>query len=159
LSLRARLAIALRFFHGYCDRLGVVHPEIDHFLECLWDFVEFIGDGNAFGRWVDNQAPLVYTGLGDRCPSKVREALVAAGVPEKEFLLALSCTTEVVYTSMYGAADEVKSQQYLFELAEIAVSHGVSWPDVTLFSSSRWVDGYGWGVRPTERELAIRRAA
>jgi hypothetical protein len=157
LSQRARLAIALRLFKGYCGRIGVHHPEIDRFLETWWDFVSFFGDGTQFGRWEKSQPPLIFTGLGDPCPTEVSEALEGAGVEQSEFLDALSCATEVAYTSMYGASDNEGSRRFLLELADIAVAHGVCWPDLAKFATSRWVDGHGWGGRPSEQELAVWR--
>ncbi|VTS06825.1 unnamed protein product [Tuwongella immobilis] len=39
LSQRARLAVALHLFRGYCDRRSLHHPEIDRYLGHLWEFV------------------------------------------------------------------------------------------------------------------------
>jgi hypothetical protein len=154
LSQRARLAIALHLFRGYCSRRGLAHPEIDRLLAHLWEAVGFWTDGEAFGRWVKREPPLVYAGLGDPYPTGFEEALRSAAVPAAEFQDALSATTEVLYISMYGAADEERSRQFLYELATTATAWGVEWPDIRRFAGSRWADGHGWGNRLTVQELA-----
>jgi hypothetical protein len=60
---------------------------------------------------------------------------------------------------MYAAADEQGSRQYLSELANVAESVGVEWPDMNCFAASKWSDGHGWGQTPSERELAAWKRA
>jgi hypothetical protein len=64
LSLRARLAIALRLFTGYCERRGLAHPEVVAYPEYLRRFITLPGTTEAFGRWEADQPPLIETGLG-----------------------------------------------------------------------------------------------
>ena len=158
LSLRARLAVALHLFRGYCDRRGVDHPEIRRYLDHLWDFIELYGDAEAFGRWVEQEPPLTHTGLGDPFPPGFAGALAAAGVPEGEFRRALGSCTEVLYTSLYAAAGEGWSRRYLYELARAVVPLGAAWPDLGRFAGSRWADDQGWGNRPSPQEVARWRA-
>ena len=49
LSLRVRLAIALRLFAGYCERRGLAHAKVDAYLEYLWRFIGMPCSSSAFG--------------------------------------------------------------------------------------------------------------
>ena len=106
LSLRARLAIALRLFASYCERRGLAHPEIDRYLNHLWEFVGLSSGEGAFRRWVENEPRLIHAGLGDPYPVGLDRLLSSAGVPADEFRQVVGCTTEVLYGSLYAAADE-----------------------------------------------------
>jgi len=153
LSLSARIAIALHLFRGYCNRRGLSHPEIDRFVNHLWEFISLPPDGAGFKDWEERTPPLTYTGLGDEFPPGFELILAAAGVPVGQFEKALSCTTEVLYVSMYGACDEAGSRRYLLELASVAESIGVEWPDMECFQSSRWEDDHGWGGALSDQDL------
>jgi hypothetical protein len=149
----------LRLFAGYCERRGLAHPEIDRFLNHLWMFVGLSSDEETFRRWVENEPPLTHAGLGDPYPVGFDQVLAAAGVPAAEFRQALGCTTEVLYGSVYAAADEAGSRRFVGELAALVASLGVSLPDTRPFTGSRWSDGHGWGARPSAEELATWRGA
>src|SRR4051794_7546304 len=97
LSLRARLALALRVFADYCDRRGLVHPEIAAYLGHMWRSLAVGNAGEGFDEWVSGETPLVPAGLGDEYPPGFEEVLTARGVSESEFRQALRCTTEVLY--------------------------------------------------------------
>jgi hypothetical protein len=159
LSLRARIAIALHLFRGYCHRRGLNHPEIDRFVEHLWEFIGLPDGGRGFPSWEKREPPLALVGLGDDFPPGFDSLLRAAGVSAAEFRHVLSCTTEVLYSSMYAAADEEGSLRYLLELASVAESVGVEWPHMDCFGGSHWFDGHGWGQRPSPQELAEWRRA
>ena len=157
LSLRARLAIALRLFAGYCQRRGLDHPEVVAYLEHLWRFITLPGTSGAFERWETDGPALIETGLGGEYPPGFGSLLAARGVPEQEFRQAVCCTTEVLYCSVYGAADEPGSRRFIGELAALVGPLGVSLPDIQPFSVSRWPDGHGWGAVPSTEELAAWR--
>ncbi|VTS07582.1 hypothetical protein [Tuwongella immobilis] len=159
LSQRARLAIALHLFHGYCDGRGLHHPEIDRYLAHLWEFVGLYGDPGAFSEWVGREPDLTHVGLGDPYPPPFAAALAAAGVAEAEFRRALEFCTEVLYISMYGACNEPRTREFLAGLAGVAVPLGARWPDLAVFAGSRWADAGGWGRRPSAEELARWRPA
>jgi hypothetical protein len=159
LSLSARIAIALHLFQGYCNRRGLNHPEIERFVEHLWEFIALPVGGGGFEPWRKREPPLTHVGLGDDFPLGFESVLRGAGVSAAEFRLVLGCTTEVLYSTMYGAADEEGSRRYLLELASVAESVGVEWPDMRCFSESKWTDCHGWGKRPSEQELAEWRRA
>jgi hypothetical protein len=154
LSQRARLAIALHLFRGYGERRGLAHPEIERYLDHLWEFVGLCGDGEAFGRWIKREPALTYVGLGDDYPQEFAEYLTQAAVPLDEFRYVLESCTEVVYISMYGAADDNRSAGFLLDLAHTVAPLGVPWPDLERFAASRWADEGGWGQRPSAQELA-----
>lgn len=158
LSLRARLALALRLFAGYCDRRGLVHPEISAYLDHLWRFLAVGNAGEGFEEWISDRTPLLFAGLGDEYPPDFEAFLAARTVSEREFRQALGCTTEVLYGSMYAAADEPGSREFLGELAKLVAAFGVEFPDTRPFLGSRWSDGHGWGAQPTPEELITWRA-
>jgi hypothetical protein len=159
LSLRARIAIALHLFRGYCNRRGLDHLEIDRFVEHRWEFITLPDGGGWFDDWKKREPPLTYVGLGVDFPPEFDAVLGAASVCAAEFRQVLSCTTEVLYSTMYGAADEQGSRRYLSELASVAESVGVEWPEMSCFAGSKWSDCHGWGKRPSEQELAEWRHA
>jgi hypothetical protein len=68
LSLRARLALALRLFAGYCELRGLHHPEVVAYLDYLWRFIGMPGSSEAFGRWTADEPQLVAAGLGWEYP-------------------------------------------------------------------------------------------
>jgi hypothetical protein len=159
LSLSARIAIALHLFRAYCSRRGLNHPEIDRFLEHLWDFLALPVGGGGFELWRRREPPLTHVGLGDDFPPDFDPVLKVAGVSATEFRHALACTTEVLYSSMYGAADEKGSWNFLSQLANVAESVGAKWPDINCFADSNWSDGHGWGQRLSAQELVDWRNA
>jgi hypothetical protein len=132
----------------------LAHPEIEQHLDYLWEFIGLGGDPDAFGHWSGREPLLTGTGLGDPYPPGFEVALAAAGVPANEFRPALQCCTEVLYTNLFGAANEAQSRQFLHELAAVALSYGAAWPNLERFAGSRWVDGHGWGRCVSAKELA-----
>lgn len=157
LSLRARLAIALRLFAGYCERRGLDHPEVGVYLDYLWRFIGMGGSAEAFGQWTADEPALVGTGLGWEYPPEFEALLAARGVPEQEFRQAVCCTTEVLYGSLYAAADESGSRGHVSRLVALVGPLGVAIPDTRPFLKSRWGDGHGWGALLSTEELAAWR--
>jgi hypothetical protein len=153
LSLSARIAIALLLFRDYCNHRDLYHAEIDRFADYLWDFIALPSDGSMFDQWVQREPLLVAVGLGDDFPLEFNDLLNTANVSIDEFRQVLGCTTEVLFSSMYAAADETGSRQYLLELAQITESVGGKWPDLNCFIESRWSDRHGWGMPLSEQEL------
>lgn len=158
LSLRARLALALRLFAGYCELRGLHHPEVAAYLDYLWRFIGMPGSSEAFGRWTADEPPLVGAGLGWEYPPGFVGLLADCGVPEREFRRVLGYTTEILFGSLYGAADEAGSRRFLTELANVVAPLGVRFPDTEPFAGSRWSDGGGWGAVPSVEELGVWRA-
>jgi hypothetical protein len=158
LSLTARLGVALHLFAGYCRCRGVDHPEVGRYAEHMWAFVALPGGGVGFDEWQAATPALVDAGLGYEWPAGFVAHLAARGVAESEFRSALMHCTEVLYGSLFGAADDAGSLRDLAGLAAIALSAGGAWPDLSVFATSPWVGG-GWGGRLAADELARWRAA
>jgi hypothetical protein len=154
LSLRARAAYGLTLFEGYCRARGLEHMEIVAFEDHLWRFVGTVDEPNAFDCWLEAEPPLIEAGLGYEYPAGFEAFLASRGVPEREFRQALQATTEIIYGSLYAAADEVGSQIDLIHLWRVAETVGVRCPDLSRFNGSRWADRGGWGVLPRPEELA-----
>lgn len=154
MSLSARIAIALHLFRGYCYRRGLDHPEIDRFIEHLWEFITLPPGGGGFDEWQKREPPLTFVGLGDDFAHDFECLLDARDVSVVEFRHILACTTEVLYSSMFAAADEKGSRKDLSELARVAESVGAKWPEMSCFAGSKWSDGHGWGQPLSARELA-----
>lgn len=155
--MRARLAIALRLFAGYCERRGFDHPEVAAYLDYLWRFVGLPGSTQAFDEWSLAEPALVGAGLGWEYPPGFEEHLAERGVPEREFRHAVCTATEVLYGSLYGAADEPGSRRFVGDLAALAAPLGVPFPDLRPFAGARWADGHGWGKLASAEELAAWR--
>jgi hypothetical protein len=128
-------------------------------VEHLWEFLALPAGGGGFEAWRNREPRLTHVGLGEEFPPGFDSVLRVAGVSNEEFRQVLACTTEVLYSSMYAAADEEGSRRYLSELASVAESVGVEWPDMNCFAGSKWSDDYGWGQRPTKHELTEWRRA
>jgi hypothetical protein len=159
LSLGARIAIALHLFRGYCNRRGLNHPEMDRFVEHLWEFIALPVGGGGFEPWTRREPPLTRVGLGNDIPQDFDSVLRIAGVSPEEFRQVLACTTEVLYSSMYAAADEEGSRRYLSELGRVADLVGVEWPDMSCFAGSKWSDCHGWGQPLSAQQFAEWRRA
>jgi hypothetical protein len=158
LSLTARLGVALHLFAGYCRRRGLDHPELVRYIEHMWSFAALPDRGDGFEEWEVGRPALVETGLGYEYPEGFQAHLAATGVPEPEFRAALMHTTEVLYGSLWAAADDAGSLRDMGELAAIALRAGAAWPDLSAFADSRWFGG-GWGGRLRPEQLARWRSA
>ena len=158
LSLTARLGVALHLFAGYCRRRGLEHPELARYIEHMWGFAALPGGGVGFDEWEFGRPALVNTGLGYDYPEGFEAYLATTGVSQPEFRAALMHTTEVLYGSLWGAADNSGSLRDVEALADIALVSGAAWPDLSAFADSRWVGG-GWGGRLSPQQLARWRSA
>jgi hypothetical protein len=156
--LTARLGVALHLFASYCRYRGLDHPEIGRYIEHMWAFAALPGGGVGFDEWEFGRPDLVDAGLGYEWPAGLAEHLADQGVAEAEFRAALMHCTEVLYSSLWGAADDLGSLREVAALADIALSAGAAWPDLTAFAESLWA-GSGWGGRPSAEELARWRTA
>jgi hypothetical protein len=132
------------------------HPEIKAYIEHLWKFMMLDGP-EAFRRWEADEPSLVVTGLGWEYPRGFEDYLREHAVPAGEFRWALENTAEVVYGSLYGAADNPGSRRHLAELADLVAPLEVPWPDIRRFAESRWADRGGWGRVLSADELASWR--
>jgi hypothetical protein len=158
LSLTARLGVALHLFAGYCCRRGLDHPEIGRYIEHMWAFAALPGGGVGFEEWEWGRPDLVDAGLGYDWPADFAAYLAEQGMAEAEFRAALMHCTEVLYSSLWAAADDAGSLRDVAGLAAIALQAGAAWPDLSPFAASQWAGG-GWAGRLTPEELARWRAA
>ena len=145
------MAVALHLFAGYAAaRLD--HAELDKYIEHMWDFVALPGGGVGFTEWVSGLPPLAAAGLGDEFPQGFAAYMAKVGVSKSEFRSVLTHTTELLYSNLYGAADNAGSLRELKGLAAIALAAGAVWPNLSAFSGSRWANG-GWGARLSPEQL------
>jgi hypothetical protein len=158
LSLTARLGVALHLFDGYCRCRGLHHPELVRYIEHMWGFASLPGGGDGFEDWEFGHPALVDTGLGYEYPEGFETYLAATVVSEPEFRMALMHTTEVLYGSLWAAADNAGSLRDVKGLASIALAAGAVWPDLSAFAEDRWLGG-GWGGRLNPEQLAQWRSA
>lgn len=153
LSLRARIAISLHLFADYCKRRQLNHLEIDRFKHHMWDFFSLEAKLASFDDWINSKTTLTYVGLGDEFPLEIVAFLEDSKVSLDEFRAILVCTTEILYSSLYGAADEVGSRKYLVELTNFVENIGAELPDLSYYSNSKWTDQHGWGNTVMEPEI------
>ena len=128
-------------------------PEIDAFLDDLWEFP--IIDHHRWDEWEKRHPALVNTALGDPWPAGFEEFLNARGMSAKEFRSLIGDVVEIVFSSFYGAADDVSSLKFLSRVLNTAEVAGVHLPSLEVFGGSRFVDRGGWGKQLT---LAERNA-
>jgi len=60
-------------------------------------------------EWESSRPELMNAGLGDELQAEFVGDLMARGIAKSTFCLALMHTTEVLYGSLWGAADDVGS--------------------------------------------------
>jgi hypothetical protein len=154
LSIAARLAIALCCVESYCRVRRLHHPEIDAFLEHLWEFPS-LRPGKAFGEWERRMPGLVSAGLGCEYPAGFGDFLAAQKTSESDFRSLLRDTAEIVFWGAHGEVDDLQSRQFLLEVVEAVSQNGVQPPPVSLFAESRWRDGNSWGI-PVPHETVLQ---
>jgi len=124
----------------------------------MWAFTRLPANGAGFKEWIAGEPRLVDAGLGYELPPEFAAHLSAAGVPGSEFHAALMHATEVLYGSLYGAADSEGSYWDVMKLSSIALAAGAMWPDFAAFAEDRWRDD-GWGSPISPEKLARWRSA
>jgi hypothetical protein len=153
LSLTARLAIALICFERYCRAHQLAAPEIQVFLDYLWDFP--IVDGPlSFQAWERQQPDLVTVGLGGDIPDTYLAWLHDAGISSATFRRLVEHTVEIIYGSFYAAAADDEAHVHLQQVLTITEQNKHISALLPLFPQSRFVDGHGWGnpLSETERD-------
>jgi hypothetical protein len=152
ISIRGRLAIGLHCFTTACQRRGLVeHPEIQLFLDQMWQLVALQGTG--FAKWERANPLLIHAGLGDDFPPGFTPFLASKGVDNTEFRELLANLVEVVYDGAYGAANNQKTLDFLMTVVEHARKWGGRCPEPMRFAKSRWTDRGGWGHDISVAEL------
>jgi hypothetical protein len=124
----------------------------------MWAFLTLPGGGKGLEEWESGEPALVVAGLGWEFPKDFEELVLARGVNRDEFRSVLMHTTEVLYGSLYAAADHEGSMHDLEGLSRLALVAGAAWPELSVFASSRWF-GDGWGLPITADQLSKWRAA
>jgi uncharacterized protein (DUF433 family) len=154
LSLTARLAMALECFTRYCRRRGLEHADLSAFVDYLWEFPVVISNGrpDVFVEWEQGGPVLLDVGPRDPLPPGIEAAVLRAGLAPKEFRDLVFHVMEIVWGSFYAASDDRGSLSHLKNVIRITRAAGVVPPSYTLYSSSRFSDGGGWGARMTPEE-------
>ena len=145
MSLTARLAIGLRCFTDYCFKLELRHPEIDAFLDCLWRFPLTMSSPDSFAAWENTQPHLVDVGLGDEFSADFLSFLHGVGVSDTDFRHVVESLIEIVFSSLYGGAQNEQSLDFLHSVIAATALFDVWPPPPNLFSTSLFVDNHGWG--------------
>lgn len=142
LSLSARLAVGLHCFERYCQARGLRHDSIDTFLDHMWN----LPCTRFFPEWEKGNCDLVNVGLGGSVARELLDLLAARSITEAEFRRLVECVVEIVYSSAYGASDDVGSLKYLDQVFSITGVVGVAPPPTQLFLISRFGEQHGWGT-------------
>jgi hypothetical protein len=148
--------VALHCFSRYCEKSGLHHREIDAFVEDLWEFP--IVDHHRWDEWENHHPPLVNTALGDPWPSGFDEFLISREMNPIEFRRLLGDVADIVFSSFYGAADDLFSLACLSRVLQVTTDVGVVPPLLAVFEGSRFTDRGGWGKRTTIVERDTWRA-
>jgi len=155
-GLNGRLVVALIVVQRYCQKWGVRAAALDLWFDHLWEWPTV--DSSSFETWSEAEPPLIQSGLGDPLPAELLAQLAAAGVNADEFAALIMHATEIVYSSLYAAADDKGSLEDLGKVFEVAERSGVMIPPAETVSHCRINDGHGWGRKLTREELAALRS-
>ncbi|OAI22394.1 MULTISPECIES: hypothetical protein [Methylomonas] len=155
LSLTARLLLALMIFERFCVQKGIVHTEIEQFVEYLWQWPAINGP-DEFNPWENSRPHLVNYGLGDEIHKEVLSNLEAKGVSEQSFRDIVSGVVEILWGNFWGAPDDDGSFRMLRQVVEAAKVDPL--PSITPFKFSRFLDNSGWGQRPTVSDYTFWKA-
>jgi len=120
-----------------------LHYEITRFLEYFWEFA--LLDLMEVGVWVKNRPVLVQVALGDNWPAELEAFLHSHCEDSESFRRLIEATAEIVYYSLYGAADNESSLKYLRHVMQTTSAAGVVPPPLDCFAASRFQDRHGWG--------------
>lgn len=144
LSLRARLAIALSCLEQYIRKYNIESGELTQFINHMWE----IPCMSHFPAWGSTAPSLLRcVGLGDPIEGEFKglsSYLCQIGVSTEEVAKLIQLTTEIIYSSAYGASDDTGSLDFLKNLIAISERHGIRPPTATLFAESKFSDNHGW---------------
>lgn len=146
LSLRARLAVALICFELYVEKRDLSWPELSQFIESMWE----LPCVSNFVTWDKTDLPLLrYVGLGDPIEKDFPEFtryLNEKGVSTSEVSELIQCTTEIIYSSAYGATDDSGSQKFVEKIVDVCMQWGARLPPLGIFSISAFSENDGWST-------------
>lgn len=156
ISIRGRLAIALRCFASACKNHGLDDGiETKQFLDHMW---KFIGpDEIQFPDWERAAPALVHVGLGDPFPADLTAILRDQGIDEVEFRRLVSNLVEIVYDGAYTRTDKKATMNFLLATVELSQHWGGRCPKLRRFAESRWAENWGWGNVIPSGELVYWR--
>ena len=150
LSLRARQAVALIVFDRWLAKIGIRHDELDAVCEHLWQWMTV--DHHTFGVWSGFESPVLDAALGDGLPAELTLQCEQRGVDPVEFKAVLADLVEITYFSLYGAARDEESLEFLRHVVEVGAAAGITPPSAEPFAQSLFTDNHGVG-RPTVEEV------
>ncbi|GHZ29835.1 hypothetical protein VCSRO29_3470 [Vibrio cholerae] len=141
LSINARAAIGLLIFERFCVLHGLKLQENQDFLDHLWSW--FLVDGpDEFEPWESKRTTLVNCGLGDEFPEGLLHSLAQNGVGESQFRTIVGGTTDILWGSFWGAAENELSMAALENV--ISASGLEQFPVLTPFKFSLFSQNGCW---------------
>jgi hypothetical protein len=139
LSMNARLAAALLISTRWLERVGIHDSELDALVEHLWAWLTVTPD--TFDAWYESEPALVLVGLGGELPDRLTANCTAHGIEPERLAALLRGLTEIVYGSLFGAADDEGSLAELGTVAAVVGQHGLALPPSGLFADSPISEG------------------
>jgi hypothetical protein len=126
------------------------HDELDAVCEHLWQWMSV--DYRTFGVWSEFESPVLDAALGDELPAELSQQCEERGVDAAEFKAVLASVVEITYFSLYGAACDAESLEFLRHVLEVGAAADITPPSAEPFAQSLFTDGDGVG-RPTVEEV------
>lgn len=136
---------------GYCVYHGIVHPEIDAFLEhCL-----ALAGTRDIVAWEQDRPLLTSVGLGEGLPEDLRGGVGTGRAAAFEWLTQQ--VTEIGYADLYGAVTEA-SKRHLRAAFAVLEADGISLPESGPFQVSPFAEVGSWGEPVAPKIVAEWRA-
>jgi hypothetical protein len=149
LSAIERPAAALVCLHRFARTFGIHHPALAEFIEHLWGVVHVTPE--TWVSWAAAFDEMVILQSEDTYPADLTNAIPAALRGDFSALVrAVFATSEATWYCSNPAG----TRDALVAVIEILSKHGISLPDLSVFSGQAENSGDSWGPKPSESIVA-----
>ena len=154
LSLTARACISLHVTEAYFRKKGLRHAIIDEFFNHLWQH-PLKREPKEFSAWEAARGDLVDFGLTDDLPDDLDELLPLVDVTEEELFKVVEAPVEILWGNFFSTVDDKTAFDYLETSLRLAEKEGFIFPKISLYQTSLFADGNGWG-KPIDMDTLVQ---